>query len=255
MTFPTIPTGGRVVTGVQADTSTTRTFPSLTGLTKNSGDLLIAICICYQTGTGTNAAFSSWGGSFAEFVDSATTTTMAIGCAYKFSTGSETGTFTVTQAGAVTGHAAFILLSIPAAHPSAPPEGGARNSSTDATQASFTQLLPSWGVADTLWIAVGGDGETATGGSYTGISTTNPSGYSNIAETGISADVVGGVEGAVAFKQVNSVGEESGSANFTGDTSNARHASVMIAVRPVPDPVAPTLVIAPSQAVHRSYNW
>src|SRR5574339_1241304 len=100
MAFPTIPTvaAGRLLTATQADTSATRTFPSLSSLTKNSGDLLVAIVIAYQTSTGTDAAFSSWGGSFTEFSDTATSTTIAIGCAYQWSTGSATGSFTVTQA-------------------------------------------------------------------------------------------------------------------------------------------------------------
>jgi len=51
VTFPTIPTvaATRVVTGVQANTTATRTFPNLSGLTKNSGDLLIAIVVGYQS--------------------------------------------------------------------------------------------------------------------------------------------------------------------------------------------------------------
>lgn len=233
MTFPTVPTGGRVVTGVQTGTSGTRTFPNLSGLTKNSGDLLIAICIAYQTGTGTDAAFSSWGGSFTEFVDSATTTTMAIGAAYKWSDGTETGTFTVTQAGAVTGEAAFILLSIAGAHASTPPEGGGRASSTNATMADPSSFNPTgWDVEDTLWIAVGGDGEDATTGSYTAIASA-PTNYTSYAETGISADVVGGVEGAVAFRQLAAASEDVGT--FTADASNARHAALTIAVRPAPE--------------------
>src|ERR1044072_4788285 len=101
MTYPTIPTlaAGRVLTGIQADTSGTRTFPSLTGLTKNNGDLLIAIIVAYQSTVTADSAFSGWGGSFTEFVDRTNGVgSLAIGCAYKWSTGSETGTFTVTQA-------------------------------------------------------------------------------------------------------------------------------------------------------------
>jgi hypothetical protein len=81
MAFPTIPTvgAGRALVAVQANTTAARTFPSLSSLTKNAGDRLIAICVAYQTGTGTDAAFSSWGGGFTEVADRATTTTMAIG--------------------------------------------------------------------------------------------------------------------------------------------------------------------------------
>ena len=88
MAFPTIPTtaAGRVLVAVQANTTATRTFPDLSGLTKNAGDLLVAICIAYQTGTGTNAAFLGWTGGFSEIHDSVTSTTMAIGIAIKTST-------------------------------------------------------------------------------------------------------------------------------------------------------------------------
>ncbi len=230
MAFPVIPTvgAGRVLTNVQANTTATRTFPSLTGLTKNAGDLLIAICVAYQTSTGTNAAFSGWTGSFTEFHDSATSTTMAVGMAYKFSTGSETGTIAVTQAATITGEAAMILLSIQDAHASTVPEAGSRASGTGAANpASFDPA--GWGTEDTLWIAVAGSGETATGGSYTGLASA-PTNYSNYADTGISTDAVGGVEAAVAFRQLNAASVDVGT--FTGDTSNARDAVVVVAVRP-----------------------
>ena len=234
MTFPAIPLAadGRVLTNVQANTTATRTFPSLTGLTKNSGDLLIAICVAYQTSTGTNAAFSGWTGSFNEFHDSATSTTMAIGMAYKWSTGSETGTIAVTQAGTITGSAAMILLSIPGAHASTPPEAGGRASGTGASNP--TSLDPSgWGTEDTLWMVVRGSGETGTGGTFTGLG--NPdSNYGSSAQTGISNDAVGGVEAGVAFRQLNASSVDPGAG--TADTSNARDAAVVVAVRPAPDP-------------------
>lgn len=247
MTFPTIPTGARVVTGVQTGTSGTRTFPSLTGLTKNAGDLLIAICVAYQTSTGTDAAFSGWGGGFTEFHDSATATTMAIGCAYKWSTGSETGTFTVTQAGTITGEAAFILLSIPGAHATTPPTAGARVSTATTTMADPGAFDPAgWAAEDTLWIAVGGDGETNATGSYTAIAS-GPANYTNYVDTGISSDTVGGVEGAVAFRQLNAASEDQGA--WTADTSNSRHAALVIAVRPAPTvPGAPTAVLVAQTA-------
>jgi hypothetical protein len=45
---PTVATG-RVLTVNQANTTATRTFPDLSGLTKTPGDLLIAICVVYQS--------------------------------------------------------------------------------------------------------------------------------------------------------------------------------------------------------------
>lgn len=232
MSFPTVPTAAasRVLTATDTAGGATKTFPSLTGLTKNAGDLLIAICITYD-GNSTNAEFSGWGGGFTEFGDFATTTTMGIGCAYKWSTGSETGTFTVTTADTSANDSAFFLLSIPGAHASTPPEAGSYATGTGAANpASFD---PSgWAAEDTLWISVAGSGETATTGSYTGLATP-PTNYTGDVQSGISADVVGGVEGGVAFRQLNAASEDVGA--WTGDTSNARDAACVIAVRPAAD--------------------
>lgn len=239
MAFPTIPTvaAGRVLTAVQANTTAARTFPSLSSLTKNNGDLLIAIVVGYQTSTGTNAAFSAWGGGFTEFHDSASATTMAIGIAYKWSTGSETGTFTVTQAATITGQATMILLSIPGAHASTVPEAGSRASGTTAAPNPAAFDPAGWAAEDTLWIAVGASGETATTGSFTGIASA-PANYSGYVDTGISADVVGGLDAAVAFRQINASSEDV--AAFSMDVSNTRSGAVVIAVRPAPPP-PPTL--------------
>jgi hypothetical protein len=230
MAFPTIPTAGasRVLTSYQADTTGTRTFPSLTGLTKNSGDLLIAICIAYQSST-TNAQFSGWGASFNEFHDTGTGSTMAIGAAYKWSDGTETGTFSVTQAATITGHACFILLSIPGAHAASIPEAGSRVSGTTSA-ADPGSFDPSWAAEDILWIAVGGAGEDSTTAAWTGLASA-PSSYTDYAETGLGGqDVAGAVEGAVAFRQLNATSTDVGT--FSVDVANARNAAVVIAVRP-----------------------
>jgi hypothetical protein len=228
--FPTIPTvaAGRVLSALATSPSGTHTSPNLSSLTKNSGDLLIAIVITYD-GNSTDAEFSSWGGSFTEFEDEATTSTMGIGCAYKWSTGSESGTFTVTSSDTSTNDSCFFLLSIAGAHASSPPEAGGYATGTSAA-ADPGSLSPSWGAEDTLWIAVGGSGETSTTGSYTGIASA-PTNYTDYADSGISADAVGGVEGAVAFRQLNAASEDVGA--FSVDTSNARNAALVIAVRGV----------------------
>jgi len=231
MAFPTIPTvgAGRVLGNNQANTTATRTFPNLSGLTKNAGDLLIAIVVGYQTGTGTNAAFSGWTAGWTEFHDSATSTTLAIGMAYKWSTGSETGAPTVTQAGTITGHASMMLLSIPTAHASTPPEAGSRASGTGASNpASFDPA--GWGAEDTLWIAVGASGMDSASGTWTGMGSA-PTNYGSYADTATTdSSTVGQTELAVAFRQLNASAEDVGA--FTGnDTSNARDAAVVIAVR------------------------
>lgn len=229
MAFPTIPTSaaGRVVSVASTAGGATNTFPNLNTLTKNAGDLLIAIIVIYD-GNSTNAEFSSWGGGFTEFVDQATTTTMGIGCAYKWSTGSEIGTFTVTSADASTTDRQMILLSIPGAHASTPPESTTIVNGTSSVP-SIPTLTPSWGAEDTLFIAVGGAGENSTSGTFTGISGA-PTDFTDLYTAVLSADAVGGVEAAVAFRQFNSVA--SGGGNFSIDTSNARNSQLRLAVRP-----------------------
>lgn len=229
MTFPTIPTGGRVITGVNTGTSGTRTSPNLNTLTSPAGELIIAICIAYQ-GTGA-ATFSGWTNGFTEFGDTGGATAVCFGMAYKWSSGSETGTVSVTQVATVVGEAVWIIFSVPGAHATTPPAWGGYNSSAVAgTMADAASVNPTaWDVEDTLWVAVGGDGETSGTGSYTGISAA-PANYTNLVTTAISADVVGGVQGAVAFRQLAAAAEDQGA--WTADSSNARHAAVVIAIRP-----------------------
>lgn len=249
MAFPAIPTGGRILTTVQANTTAARTFPDLSSLTKNAGDLLIAIVVAYQS-SAASGYWGTWGASFTEFLDVGTSTTMTIGAAYKFSSGSETGTFTATQTATVTGHAALILMSISGNHPTTPPEGGSYASGTGAANpASFD---PSgWGSEDTLWIAVGASGETSLTGSYTGLAT-SPTNYGSDTLTGISADAIGGVSGGVGFRQLNAASEDVGA--WTGDTSNARDAAAVIAVRPAPDLTVDLIMVGYDRGVNpRAY--
>lgn len=260
MAFPTIPTvgEGRVLTTTQANATSPRTFPNLSSLTKNAGDLLIAIIVAYQSSSGAGApggtVFSSWGASFTEFCDQMTTnsSTMAIGAAYKWSTGAETGTFTVAQAATITGHAAMHLLSIPGAHPSTPPEVGTIANGT-AAAANPGSLNPAgWGTEETLWICVRGCGETATTGSFTALSTP-PTNYGDSAQTGISSDVVGGVEGGTSFRQLLAASEDVGAG--TCDTSNARNSALTMAVRPAPPTSDQTHILTVLQSTERSSLW
>lgn len=237
MTFPTIPTvaAGRVLSTNQKDTSGTRTFPTLSSLTKSSGDLLIAIIVAYQNGGGANANFSAWGASFTELSAGGDkdngAATMSVGVAYKISNGSETGTFTVTQAATVTGHASMYLLAIPLAELNTQPEAGghAWGTTSAADPASFNPA--GWGTEDTLWISVVGSGETSGTGSWTGTGTTAPTNYSNRDDSN-SADnsAIGEVEAAISFRQLNAASEDVGTAGV--DTSNARNVGLVIAVRP-----------------------
>lgn len=235
MTFPTIPTaaGGRVLFTNQADTSGTRTFPSLSSLTKNAGDLLIAIVTTYQ-GT-TNPQFSSWGGGFTELSaggDQGSATTMGIGVAYKISTGSETGTFTVTQAATITGHASMCLLSIPLTNSVFVPEAGtiANGTAAAADPGSFNPA--GWGTEDTLWISVAVSGMTSGTGSWTGTGASGPTNYSDFARSATTdSSTVGQTEIAVAFRQLNGASEDVGAVGV--DLSNARNSALIIAIPPV----------------------
>ena len=235
MAFPTIPTtgAGRVLSTLTTAASTTHTFPSLSSLTKNSGDLLIAICIEYQ-GTVSNTNFSSWGGGFTEFNDIGAADSITIGCAYKWSTGSETGTFTVISTSSQ--QSVQFLLAIPGAHASTIPEAGGDQVAVAGTADPNSFDPAGWGAEDTLWIAVAGCGETSTGGAFTGLAATDPTNYSNIVASSITADAVGGLNAAVAFRQLNAASEDP--AAFTNDTSSSRVRSLVIAVRPAADPNA-----------------
>ena len=226
--FPDIPTvaDGRILKGVQADSSSTRTFPDLSGLTKFPNDLLIAICYVYQSST--TPIFSGWSTGWTQIATVGSATTMGIGVAYKYSDGTETGTISVNQAATVTGHAAMILLSIPGASlTTAPVHGSAAGGTTSAANPSA--LSPSWGDEDTLWIALASAGETVHSGTFDGI-TAPPTNYSGMEATSISGDVVGGVTGAVAFRQNATATEDVGS--FTVDVSSARNTALVLAVRP-----------------------
>lgn len=233
MAFPTIPTSGagRILATTNATGGATTTFPNLSSLTKNAGDLLIAI-ICVYDGNSTDAEFSSWGAGFTEFCDRSSTTHMAIGAAYKWSDGTETGTFTVTTADTSTQDRATILMSIPGAHQSTPPEAGTMATATDAA-ADCPSFNPSgWDVEDTLWIVIGASGETSLTGSYQGIQAA-PTNYGNYFDSGMSADAIGAVELAVAFRQLAAASDDPG-VFTTIDTTNTRSAALLIAVRPAP---------------------
>lgn len=244
MAFPTIPTvaGGRILFANQADTSGTRTFPSLTGLTKNSGDLLLAIAVTYQSTT--NPQFSSWGASFTEASDQGSATTAGIGVAYKWSDGTETGTFSVTQAATITGHASLCLLSIAGAHATTPPEVGtiANNAAAGADPGSFNPA--GWDVEDTLWVAVDTNGMTNAGGSWTACGAGTLTNYSGQADSNTAdSSVVGQTEIVVSFRQSAAASEDRGAVS-THDLSNARNSALIIAIRPAP------VVANPNRAMH-----
>ena len=245
MTFPTVPTAaaGRVLVANQADSVATRTFPNLSGLTKNSGDLLIAIVVGYQSTATANAVWSGWTAGWTEFVDQSSSTTLAIGAAYKWSTGSETGTISVTEAATITGHASMILLSIPGSDGVTAPQATAIANGT-AAAATLPTLTPSWGAADTLWIAVGANGEVSATGSWTGTGGAAPTNYGSYADTATAdTSTVGQTALAVAFRQLNATSDGGGTFGST-DLSNARNSALMIAVAPAQPTGGATLAVS-----------
>lgn len=254
MTFPTIPTvaAGRVLFTNQADTSATRTFPNLSSLTKNSGDLLLAIIVTYQS-TG-NPQFSSWGGGFTEISDQGSSTTLGIGVAWKISDGTETGTFTVTQAATITGHASMCLMSIPGAHGTTAPEVGTIANGTAAAADPGSFNPSGWDVEDTLWIAVDGNGMTSGTGSWTACGAGTLTNYSNQADSNTTdSSTTGQTEIVVSFRQNAAASEDRGAVS-THDLSNARNSALIIAVRPMGDVAkagtdGPSLTFTDSSAV------
>jgi hypothetical protein len=121
-----------------------------------------------------------------------------------------------------------MLVSIAGAHALTPPEAGGFAASTIGS-ADAGSLAASWGAEENLWIAVAGTGETATTGSYTGLSA-GPTNYGSTFLSGITADVVGGVDAGLSFRQLSASSEDSGT--WTQDTSNIRWGACEIVVRP-----------------------
>jgi hypothetical protein len=250
MAFPTIPTTGAntLIASVQGTATTTHTFASLTTLDNAAGDLLIAVIVLYQA-SATGNAFSSWGAGFTEFGDSASAVnpSMAMGCAYLISNGTETGTFTVTSS--ISGRSAMFLMSVKNWHGTTIPEV-AFSAETATTAQDPPNLDPAgWGAEDTLWIAVAAGGQTSLTGSWGGI-TSAPASYTDYAESSIAGgDVIGACQIAVAFRGNNVSAENPGS--FTTDTSPEIERAATIAVRPKE---VVSLVIADGAHAHAADN-
>jgi hypothetical protein len=237
MTFPTIPTAGngRLVTGTQANETATRTFPAFSGLTHANGDLLIAVVVAYRATGASNATWSAWSSSFTEQLDVGTvnatdaSATMSFGVATKITAGGEAGSLTVTQAATVDGDVGLFLMAITGWHGTTLPEYvSAFNSAAIADPAA---LAPSWGAADTLFIAVGGSGELTTTGSYTGMGAGTLTDYGDIVNLTATGDAQGKIDGAIGFRQNNTASEDV-TTWATPDTSSARNCALVIAVRP-----------------------
>lgn len=250
MAFPTIPTtgAGTIVGTLQANTTATRTFPAFSGLTYSAGDLLLAIAIGYQSSAAAGAVWSGWNNGFTENKDvGGGTSSMSIGVASKVATGAETGSLTVTQAATITGFAVLILMAISGGGPTAPETSSLATGTT--TIADPGDVTPTWATDDNLWISVAGWGETSTTGTFLD-ATASPTNYGSdfiVASSGTKS--IGNTGGGVGFFQ-NTAGTENASTWVGVDTSNARNAALVIAVRPAPPaPTPPELVLAPQRAI------
>ena len=246
MAFPAIPTAAAtsLLQSSQAAATTTHTFPNQSNLPNTPGALLLAIIVTYLGGS-VNAEFSAWGGGFTEFIDQSanSTTIQSIGAAYKLdATGSESGTFTVTTVGST--RSVMFLMEIPGAHKTTLPTATAKANGTSAAADPAALDPADWASEDTLWIAVGVNGEISLTGSFTGI-TAAPTNYTNYLESGIiGGDVIGALEGAVAFRQLNTASENVGV--WSLDVGAAGNSALLIAVRPLA--ATPLTVADASQA-------
>jgi hypothetical protein len=214
----------------------------MTTLDNASGDLLIAVIVLYQA-SATGNTFGTWSNGFTEFGDSssATNPSIAMGCAYLISNGTETAAPTVVSS--ISGRSAMFLMSVKNWHGTTIPEA-AFSAATTTTAQDPPNLDPAgWGAEDTLWIAVAGGGETSLTGTWTGIASA-PASYTNFAASSIAGgDVIGACQIAVAFRGVNAAAEDPGS--FTTDTTPEIERAATIAVRPVfIPPVPPILVLS-----------
>lgn len=219
MAFPTAsaPTAKAFATSV---TSMAVTMPA----TVNSGDLLIALVEVRNAGTWTkptgwsdiSTVSQGGGGSVGK-----------LNGFYKIADGTEGGT-TATWIASTGTTAIWQVIRVTGWHGTTPPEGA--TASGDATNANPPSLTPSWGAADTLWIAVAGNAAT---GETTGF-TAAPTNYTGLQSNGASS---GGstTNTATATRQLNAVSEDPGT--FT-PSSNRFWTAATISVRPAASVVA-----------------
>lgn len=179
----------------------------------SSGDLLIAHVGVRNAGTWTVP--SNWnlleekagGGTVGE-----------TGVWYKIATGSEGATQTWTAGTATT--AAWQVRKITSWHGTTPPEHVAVNG--DAVAVNPPSLTPSWGAADTLWLAL--VGSSANTMNFTAA----PTNYTSLTSTTASSG--GGASNAgSAIRQLNATSEDPGT--FTV-SQNRWWAAFTVAVRP-----------------------
>lgn len=218
MTFPVLESASTVATANStAGTSHNVNLPA----TVNAGDLLIAV---FQTSLPASATTVTWDNSTAgvwsnlydldtSSLDSHQT------CKYKIADGTEdSATLVLTTSQSVGSEA--VVFRVSGWHGTTPPEVATVNTINGVSH-DPPSLTPSWGAADTLWLALAGE-EGATR-SYSAF----PTSYTNTRsdQTGSGS---GGVIGS-AWRSLNAASEDP--ATFTSSASN-RCITATIAIRP-----------------------
>lgn len=208
MAFPTVAgKGTEYNTAGSNQTSHAVAYPA----SISAGELLIMFF--HKDGSGA----ITWPGTFIEIYQTAAGGASHLsGAAYRIATGSESGTVTVTTASE---QATARIWRITSWHGTTPPECGTAATGTSANPNPPT-LSPSWGSADTLWIATCG----VNGGPSTSAYPTNYSGNQETADSGGS----GAAGGAQASRENATATEDPGT--FT--TANQGWTAQTIAVRP-----------------------
>lgn len=213
MAFPTA--GTPVATAFSTSvTSMPVTMPA----TVNSGDLLISLVEVRNAGTWTKP--TGWN-DIATISQAGGGSVGKLNGFYKISDGTEAGT-TPTWTASVSTTGEWQTIRVTSWHGTTPPE--ATTASGDGTNANPPSLTPSWGSADTLWIAVAGNSAT---GDTTGF-TAAPTNYGSLQSYGTSS---GGstCNIATATRQLAASSDDPGT--FT-PSSNRFWTSATIGVKP-----------------------
>lgn len=177
----------------------------------SSGDLLVLFV--HVDGSGSII----WPAGFTELYQTAASgNSHRSGAAYRIANGMESGDATVVTASE---QATARIWRITDWHGTTPPEVGTAATGSSANP-DPPSLTPSWGAADTLWIATCG----VNGGPG---STSYPSGYNDNQETAQTGGS-GAAGGAQASRNLNATSEDPGT--FT--TANNGWTANVIAVRP-----------------------
>lgn len=188
MGFPAISATSQATTSPGARTSHVLTLPS--GIV--AGNLLIMV-FCEEA---VPDPAVTWPAGWTQISDSFTTTNK-FQIRYRIADGSEGASITVTSP---SWQSAYVCYRITAWHGTTPPEVGTAVTNSSGT-ANPPSLTPSWGAADTLWIAAASVVGSGIGG-FTGYPASY--GLSNLAVTSDNVRI------GVAGRQLNAASDDPG---------------------------------------------